>query len=723
MIIKNPLKLNDWEFKKFIRFILIIQFSLWGLITLDFFGINIPILRELIGFVYIVFLPGALVLRILKLHNLSNTETLLYSVSISLTISMFVGVLISLFYPFLGILKPLSFLPIMTTMAIVIGILCSISYKIDKDYSGSEKININEYLTNKYLFLFLIPILSIVGSFFINYYSTNIITALLIILIVFVIILVGFNKIPKKMFPLCIFLISIALLFHNSLISSHIIGFDIQREYYVANVLLTNFKWELIFPPNLSFFTDANSILSITTLPVMFHYVCGIDLIWIFKLFYPLLFSLVPLGLYSFFKKQTNNKIAFFACVYFISSYVFFYNMIKLMRQIVGEIFLVAILLLIFDKIIDKRKRSLLLVLFLFSLTVSHYGLVYIFLAIIVGVYILQYILNKLKNYKNDQITLTYVLLFITFVLAWYIYNSHSSVFISIVGIFDNVASNIATDFLNPVSAQGLGIIVSKQTLMNTITKNLYLITHIFIIIGITGYLFNFGKIFNKIQLEKEYFLFACCNLFILLCSIALPNFSKSLDTTRIIHISLIFIAPFAIIGFLIILEKVSLLLNLIKKFTFKPYKIISIFFVIFLLLNVGIVHEIFKEPYKPTMVYKTVNDPPIFNEIELTSAKWAFKYTNNSHVYGDTNSFVLLNGFIGPNSKQLYFSLDTMSFLKMKNNSYIYLRTKNLEGILLVPQYMEGFVGKEDYLNKNYLNSILVNKNKIYDDGSNIFL
>lgn len=727
MIINNPIKLNDWEIKKFIKIILLIQSILLILISLEFYGIYIPIIRELIGFIYIAFLPGIIILRIFRLHKLSNTETLLYSLGLSLFISMFIGVFMSMVYPIIGIVTPLKFIPVIITMGMVIIILCIISFFIDKDFFEPEKININEYLNNKTLLLILIPFLSILGSFFINRYDNNMLTILLIVLICSIIFLVGFNKIQKKYYSFIILVISIALLFHNSLISNHINGFDIQREYFVANTILNNFKWEIVFPPNLIFFTDANSILSITTLPIMFYHFCGVSLVWIFKVVYPLLFSLVPIGLYHLFTKQTNNKVAFFSCIYFITSYSFFYNLMQMSRQIIGEIFLVAILILVFEKMIDNKKRSILLVIFLFSFAVSHYGIVFIFLAILIGAYVLQYIVNIFKKIETPRITINYVLLFIIFVLSWYIYNSHSSVFISIVRIMDSVTNNIVTDFLNPASAQGLDIIISKPTFLNNITKTLYLITQFFIIIGIFSYSLKFNKIIDDVKLDIEYYYLALMSVFILICSIALPNFSISLDTVRIIHITLIILSPFAIIGFIMALKGINKFINITSisnRIRNNSYKIMSIFFIIFLLFNVGLVQETFKEPYKPSMVFDSVNDPPVFNDMEIESAKWITQYSNitNSYIYGDTNSFVLLNGYVGEKSKQFSFSLDTMSLLETKNNSYIFLRTENLKGRFLVPQYRSLNPVKEDLLNKTYINNILINKNKIYDNGANIY-
>lgn len=80
MQINNPLQINDWEIKKFLTVVLAIQLAVFGIIGLDAIGLQIPILRQLIGFIYLTFIPGIIILRILKLHKLANIETLLFPV-------------------------------------------------------------------------------------------------------------------------------------------------------------------------------------------------------------------------------------------------------------------------------------------------------------------------------------------------------------------------------------------------------------------------------------------------------------------------------------------------------------------------------------------------------------------------------------------------------------------------------------------------------------------
>jgi uncharacterized membrane protein len=61
--------------KSLIIIVLSIHLSLLGLIGFDTLGIDIPILRQLLGFLYLSFVPGYFIVKILKIGNIEPAET------------------------------------------------------------------------------------------------------------------------------------------------------------------------------------------------------------------------------------------------------------------------------------------------------------------------------------------------------------------------------------------------------------------------------------------------------------------------------------------------------------------------------------------------------------------------------------------------------------------------------------------------------------------------
>ena len=205
---------------------------------------------------------------------------------------------------------------------------------------------------------------------------------------------------------------AIALLFHNALITNYIWGLDIQSEYTAAQLVISNGFWGA--PPLLTQASmDVNSVMSVTVFAPLLSIATGMSLTWVFKLIFPLLFALVPLGLYRLWQKQTSHRIALFGVFYFIVTFSFYTEMVAMARQELAELFLVMLLLLIVDRRMDKAPRVALFALFGLSLIVSHYALTYVFLfcfvlAMLVVAFTKRYdlgaLIERLKNRGKEQI-------------------------------------------------------------------------------------------------------------------------------------------------------------------------------------------------------------------------------------------------------------------------------------------------------------------------------
>ena len=279
-----------------------------------------------------------------------------------------------------------------------------------------------------FLFLCLIPFIAIFGSYAMKVSNNNIITMILLALIAIIFILVVFDKIPKKLYLFTVWIISISLLYMSSLISPYVWGWDIQNEYYLANLVLTYSHWNYMLP-------DAyNSMLSIVMLGPVYSILTNIDLDYVLKIIIPFLFSLLPLGLYRIFKIQTqDSKISFLAVFLFISFNTFYIELLSLTREMTAELFLIVILLLFFER---KFKPNLILLMILFSmgLVFSHYSTSYFFIAALIVVTLILGFFNLINfneslkkiDLKKDK-TILYLLPLITIFTAFFSYLWYST--------------------------------------------------------------------------------------------------------------------------------------------------------------------------------------------------------------------------------------------------------------------------------------------------------
>lgn len=662
MRITNPIQMNDWPIKKFLIMIFTFQLLLWGSIGLDSIGFRIPILRQLVSIIYLTFVPGIIILRVLRLHKLESTESLLYSIGLSLSTLMSIGFFMNIFYPLIGVSKPISIVPLVITVSVIVLILCIFSYIVDKNFfdtNASIYVDFSEPFSKQSLLLYCIPLISIFGTYLVNFYMDNTFIILFLILIVFLIYLVEFDLLQDEYYPLLIFSISISLLYHTSLMSSYLVEWaDVSFEYWFSKNVLIYSIWD----PTI--YSNVNSMLSIVMIAPIYSILCNLSLTWVYKLVYPFFFSFVPVGLFNIYNKQTNNKTAFYSVFFFMSMFAFYTTMLGLARQQLAELFFVLIITLLANKNVPQTAKSELRIIFVFSMIVSHYAFSYIFIGCLIiswfSIYIVsdnnifdtikrnefnflrsRNLIKKEIEDENKAISTTFVLLTVVFAFSWYMYFTNSSVFNSIIYIGNDILSNIIQDFLSAKDTQGLNILLSptKTGLLGQIYKIIHLSTQIFILVGLTYSLLSTKS--SKIQ--TEYLAISIPFIFMCIAGILIPHFASTINTDRLYGISLLILSPYCIIGGIFIQ---NLFAKVFKLNILNPKNILrffSIFLSIYFLFNSGLIYEFcgYHTSYSlnPNVVNRTD-----FDIYEVSGATWGSKnIQSEKNIYASAQDAYLI--------------------------------------------------------------------------------
>lgn len=699
--------LNDWRMVDFLKIVLFLQLTLIFAIVADFLGFNLSIFRQVIGFVYLVFIPGLLLLRILKMHNLESIETILYSVGLSIAFMMLLGLFTNELLPVFGITDPMSLTYLTSVMTVSVLVLCAIAYFRDKDYSSTVSAA-DTGKTSLYLAftLCILPVLSVLGANVMNLLGDNTLLIVLIVLISIIPILAMFDRFPNELYPLAIFAIAIGLVYHYSLSSTYLTGWDIQTEYYFANLVTKNAHWSSVIPSNY------NGMLSVVMVGPIFSIMCDLSLVWVFKIFYPFIFALVPLGVYRVFRTQTNEKIAFLSSFFFIAIFTFYSEMLTLARQQIAEIFLLLIIFLIVDKKISNVKKSVLGVIFAFSLVTSHYGLSYLFIFSLLAVWFVL----RLKNWQRRTSVISgssaFVLLFLIFALLWYIYVSRSSILEQGLSIANNISSNLF-DLLNPDKTEGLNILVSRASSpVHEVTKILYHMINFSIVIGVAATFFKF----IKTKFEKQYFLFSIVNLLMLVGCITVPFFASTLNASRIYQISLLFLAPFSILGFLTVSRTLNKLIKIPRCNKKVLLKLLAVFFVVFFIFDSGLVYQLTNS--NPTSLPLNNNlYTSRYNAQEIAAAAWfGTNVVKLTPVITDPFPSLLIASNIGG---ARMFEANSELKLVLPEPSYVFLGSYMLEtGNVSATQRGASTKRLSLPIQNSSLSDSLLDSHKIYDDG-----
>ncbi len=245
MQVANPFQMNDWKTKKFLAVVLTVQVAMFVLIGLELIGLDVPVLRQLVGGIYLLFIPGVIILRLLKVHTLHPVDGLLYSVGLSIAFLMFLGFAINGIYPLFGISQPLSKLPLMATLGIVLLLLTIASYWRSSGLTQPASLHLKLLISPPFLFLVFLVLLTVVGAQQITYGDSVILLLVLLLLVALIPIFVAFNKfIPRELYAFAIFVIALTLLFQASFMSPYLTHQDVHREYYAASLVLTSFHWD-----------------------------------------------------------------------------------------------------------------------------------------------------------------------------------------------------------------------------------------------------------------------------------------------------------------------------------------------------------------------------------------------------------------------------------------------------------------------------------------------
>jgi uncharacterized membrane protein len=361
---------------------------------------NIPVLRQILGFLALAMVPGALILNIMRIRGLGLTERILLSVGLSLSFVIIVGLLINSIYPYLVYDRPLSERSVVISFSVIILLLCIIAYSRNRSFSFPKLSDIGLTDIEKVSLIIpsFFPLLSIVGMYLMNRYDINAmaIGLLLLILIYVALVILWRNRIPGRIYPFIIFLISLSLLLVLALRSRHLIGIDTNVEYYIFQNTLHNERWQ-IFMDHIY-----EGCLSISILPTVFHSVLNIDPEYLFKVLYPILFSICPVVVFVVSRQFLRTNVAFLGSLLFMSQTVFLATTANA-RSSQALLFFSLVIMVLFHKGISDFNKRLLFVILAASCVLSHYTTSYILFFLLFLTWLIVKIVTMVQHYRRRR--------------------------------------------------------------------------------------------------------------------------------------------------------------------------------------------------------------------------------------------------------------------------------------------------------------------------------
>ncbi len=709
----------------------------WNLIYIFIISFNlsiildIPIFRQLIGYLFLLFIPGFLILNILKLVQIDIFEKVVLSLGLSISALYLVGYLENSLLLYLGCKNPLSINYFLITINILVSVLILLNYKINN--FDTIDINLNLSLSEKTLLAIvaMFLIITIMGVNIMNAIEDNRILLLVLIIIPIYVIIVNYlgERSTIQIYPLIIFMLAISLAVMFEMRCTHIIGMDRHMEYRFFIQTIDRMAW------NISGNSLYNACLSVTILPSIYKIILNIESEFLFKYYLITVISTIPIVIYIISKQFFNNLSSFFISLAFMTQTAFVTYPGG--RSKLALFFFALMIMVILNKSIKDVAKMLLFFIFMICCIVTHYTTAYIAMAIFFLVFMINSTILINQQYERN-INKSNTLLFFSLIFVWYAQLNQEpfesglhfieSALLNMNTLFIEESLSSTSEHLLGKSIEGKGIpfgieLVSTWLIFMTIGLGVISMLILYTKLYISKNLNN-NTIYIKKYLPLEYLIMALICSLILTVSAISPYISTFYGTDRLYAQVSVLLIVFLICGimklsnFITYITRTNKHKNLEKNLKLNSLAKILLF--ILLVTNffsiTGVTYEMLEIPRAMTLDSSSKQYDLLYvYEQESSSAKWLDHYSiAGRKIYTDFEGSLILLSQSKIDISIIDFNWILRTETKMSPHSYIFVRKKSSD--LVDVKMVSHNMSKYSY--------IFLGNNTIYNSGlSNIIL
>jgi uncharacterized membrane protein len=650
---------------------------------------------------------------------------------------MFGGLFVDVVGSLAGIPNPLSLSYLVGGISVLFIILFVFSNSVKSSGEKTYHFDRNKNRLVLQVSLFAVLLVSgLVGSIYRDVFVLAIMLAFIAVIFFLCTFFDGF--LAPRLYPLVIAVVSIVILFSTVLISKHLFGADVFREFYVFKLTDTAGYWQ---PSGqivgYTLIESLNSLLSVTILPLVLSVLLGIDGELIFKIFYPLVLALIPISIYALCTRQLTKKIGLIAAFYFMSISIAFCGIeqFSINRQIVGQLyFFLSFLVIIEWKRFPSWRNRVLLLIFVSALTVSHYSLAFLFVLFIASLLCLSRVwaaINRARAKRtvstSTAMTLGLFLLLFSTILFWYTFVC-SSPLNQLSDNVNRISRSFFQDFFSAESRSQEGALdalspIAPSGILGTIHKIVIYIGQLLMVLGVLSFLIKA----ERFSSSSDFGQIGIISLAVLGFGFLIPNLFDTLNTSRFYSIVLPFLSPFFLVGACFLFDCIVSVFrrfrNSAEKHRAKDIglKAATIVLVLTFVFQTGLINHIANDyPYSYSLdLGRKLRSEDLSIQVgaysqyilegEVVSAEWLLSRGNRTaKIYADyySQNTVLTSYALVERDRMFPITNDTML-----SNTYTYLTYTNVN------------LGLFDLVNKSDFASISRNSNSIYSNGdSNIY-
>jgi len=566
---------------RFLALIIIVQ-----AVAMSAVAFNMGIFRQVFIFCYLLLVPGIVLIRLLKIDNLDLSETLVFSVGLSVTILYLVGLLLNELLPLVGFQGPLSSFSSLVSINVIVLIISLLGVS---GRSPSQEFLRSLFAVHN-LVAVVLPVLSIAGSFLAVYYHNSALLLAMIALMAVCTLLAAYRKVfSHESYPIILLASTFAIVFMTFYATRFALIWDQAFEFYSFRITQINHYWNPNYLPSIGLqLWKTHSMLSVNMLPTILSETSGLNGASVFAILYPFVLSFIPVVVYKLYRTQANKEVSFIAAAFFIA------NCVGLGwgndMQKIAQLFYVLLLLIMFRDGLSDLARNVLFGLFTFSLIVSHYSMAYIFAFTL----LLAWIFFAVRKESSPKISITHVVFVLVSTFCWFLYVSGGATFEAILESARFVIDSLSSNFFN-LNARGSKVTqffgiseYGTNTIFNEISRFVFQVSALLIILGFLGMLLRR----NKTRFAKEFQAMILLNLLIVILNVVLPGLSATFLMQRYYQTTLIVLSPLFVIGGYFVFD---ILGKIFRKAQFEKlarFFLLSVL-ILLLLFQSGFVYEL----------------------------------------------------------------------------------------------------------------------------------
>jgi uncharacterized membrane protein len=405
-------------------------------------GAPLDALRPVAAFVYLLFVPGLLLARLLRVYEEDPLAQLVTAVGLSLIYDMLLGLTLSGIPPAV-IERPLDAIVFLPTSLIITAIL---SLLVRREQSLLAPFG--QFARPYFLAWALLPLAAV--SVALHVLSGGAIFWMVILLAVISAtpLLLLLRRPTAAEGVTALFSIGLALAFHKYFVTPEFPGWDPRLEQFFASLVLDAGRWSPQSPH------IYQTMLSITVLPAAAAEATGLGLESTFKILFGVILGFLPAAIFLSLRNLFSARWAFIGAFLYLGHYVFPLVMASVGKQTLATLLLVLLILTVTnDERGSMRVRVLQLILAL-AVVFSHYSTVP---ALVIGFgtsLVLTQLVKRRVPLPSNQIgtlpSLGLLLAVFIFTYIWFTWTSDGNLFTEFVAAGQRIAEAIRDElFLN----------------------------------------------------------------------------------------------------------------------------------------------------------------------------------------------------------------------------------------------------------------------------------